>query len=147
MFVFPQCKSIADPRGSPGKRLPLGPVSFIFMQLSTKIFPNNRFSDQTSGLAPPSGKPWIRRWLLLDVVTHEVKANNFFANFIVTQWANEKAKLFFVKDFVVCCQPVWMLRTQLKVSCHIYNVISWLLTEYSVMTILTWHVGRSVINT
>ena len=31
----------------------------IFMQFSAKILPNNRFSAQTQGLVPLSGKSWI----------------------------------------------------------------------------------------
>ena len=42
----------------------LGPISFIFMQFSTKIFTNNnRLSPQFQGLAPPpsrSGKCFVR---------------------------------------------------------------------------------------
>ena len=39
---------------------PLGPISFIFMQFSAKLFSNNRLAAQTYGSAPPSGKSWIR---------------------------------------------------------------------------------------
>ena len=37
-------------------------ISFIFMQISRKTFPNNRSLLQTQSLAPlpPSGKSWIR---------------------------------------------------------------------------------------
>ena len=46
--------ALVDPReGVPGKcPAPLGPISFIFMQFSAKIFSNNRFLAQTQGLAP-----------------------------------------------------------------------------------------------
>ena len=39
---------------------PFGPISFIFIQVLAKILANNRFSVQTQGLVPPSGKSWIR---------------------------------------------------------------------------------------
>ena len=32
---------------------PLGPISFIFMQFSAKILPNNRFASTSQGLATP----------------------------------------------------------------------------------------------
>ena len=49
--------------GSKGGRdtcLPLGPISFIFMQVSAKILPNNRPQTQRLVPPPPSGKSWIR---------------------------------------------------------------------------------------
>ena len=42
---------------------PPSPISFIFMQFLAKIIPSNRFSTQRQGLAPPSGKSWIRNCL------------------------------------------------------------------------------------
>ena len=47
--------SLADLRGAPGTcTRPLGPISFIFMQFSRKIWPNNRLVPPPWGLTPPS---------------------------------------------------------------------------------------------
>ena len=51
--------TLANPRGTRNVCSPC-PISFIFMQFLTKFFINNRFLAQTQGLAPPSGKSWIR---------------------------------------------------------------------------------------
>ena len=39
--------------GALGMHAPLGPVSFVFMQFSAQMLPNNEFLPQTQGLAPP----------------------------------------------------------------------------------------------
>ena len=45
-------RSIGGPKGPP-----LGPISFIFMQFSAKILPNNSFSHQIQELATPPPHP------------------------------------------------------------------------------------------
>ena len=52
--------TLTNPREEPEMCAPPCAISFISMQFLTKIFGNNRFSAQTQGLAPPSGKSWIR---------------------------------------------------------------------------------------
>ena len=54
--------ALADPKGGALGIRPLGPISLIFMQFSTKILSNNRLSPQIHGLTPLSGKSWIRHW-------------------------------------------------------------------------------------
>ena len=55
--------TLADLRGAPGTRdPPRGPNSFILMQLSVKIGQNSRLAPPHGGLAPPSGKSWMRHW-------------------------------------------------------------------------------------
>ena len=39
--------SIGGSKGALGMYAPMGPISFIFMQFSAKIFQNNRFSAQS----------------------------------------------------------------------------------------------------
>ena len=53
--------SLAEPGdvSEDARPLPLGPISFISMQFLAKILLNNRFSPQTHGMTPPSGKSWI----------------------------------------------------------------------------------------
>ena len=51
-------KALVDLRGA--HPWPLGPISFISMQFSGKIWPNNRLAPSSWGLAPPSGKSYIR---------------------------------------------------------------------------------------
>ena len=46
--------SLADLRG--GRAPPLGPSSFIFMQFSEKIWPNNGLAPPPWRLAPPVGE-------------------------------------------------------------------------------------------
>ena len=41
-----------------------GPISFIFMQFSGKIWPNNRLGPHYGGWQPQSGKFWIHHWFL-----------------------------------------------------------------------------------
>ena len=51
-------------KGAPETCPPIGSISFIFLQFSANIFPNNRFSAQTQRLVPSSsGISWIRQWL------------------------------------------------------------------------------------
>ena len=60
----PKGGALADLRGRQGRVPPLGPDSFIFMQFSVKIWPNDRLVPPPWKLAnhPPSGKFWIRHW-------------------------------------------------------------------------------------
>ena len=53
---------MVHPGGSRDARPP-PPVQFlfIFMQFSAKLLPNNRLASDSLGLAPPSGKSWVRR--------------------------------------------------------------------------------------
>ena len=54
-------RTVVDRRGggAPGMRSPLGPNSFIFMQLSGRVWPNNRLAPLPWMLAPPpyTGNP------------------------------------------------------------------------------------------
>ena len=52
--------SIGGSRGHQGRAPSLGPISFIFMQFSVKIWLNNRLTPPPWGLTPPYGKSWIR---------------------------------------------------------------------------------------
>ena len=68
LCIFPSAKNCI--RGSKrGARddppLPLGPISFIFIQFSVKILSNNRFLFHIHGLVPlpPSWKSWIHHWI------------------------------------------------------------------------------------
>ena len=48
---------LADPKGARDVRPIFRPISFISMQCSAKILPNNRFLPQTQRLAPPLVNP------------------------------------------------------------------------------------------
>ena len=54
--------AMGDPKGG-GVSGTLGPISFIVMQLSEKLLPNNRFSPPPHGLA----LPWIRYWFGIEI--------------------------------------------------------------------------------
>ena len=47
-------------------RDPHGKISFIFMQFSAKVLPNNRLAPNLLEFASSSGKSWIRQWNVFD---------------------------------------------------------------------------------
>ena len=64
-LLVPKSHTSGGSKGGARDAPPLGPISFIFMQFSGKIWPNNRFLPPPLELAPPpphppSGKFWIR---------------------------------------------------------------------------------------
>ena len=42
----------------------LGQISFTFIQLSGKVWPNNRLAPDICSWCPPSRKCWISRWIM-----------------------------------------------------------------------------------
>ena len=66
--------ALVYPGGRYGRTLPIGPISFIFMQFSAKILQNNRFSAQTQGLALPRlGNPGSATVEVMNFMTLMVK--------------------------------------------------------------------------
>ena len=65
----------------------LGPISFIFMQFSGKIWPGNRLAPPLE-LAPTSGKSWIRHWNMSGLwYLTDIKCNFLVISIIqVLQW-------------------------------------------------------------
>ena len=54
---------LADPRGV-RNTLALDQLSFTFIQLSGKVWPNNRLVPRPRVCCPPSRKCWISRWIM-----------------------------------------------------------------------------------
>ena len=71
------CQALAVPRkGARNALSPFGPISFIFMQFSATFC-------QIIGWRTPSGKSWIRHWLVTFLLC-KLKYSSFFPKFSVT---------------------------------------------------------------
>ena len=101
--IFPRL-SYTNIDGSKGGRdtcLPLGPISFLFMQFSN-ILPNNRFLLQTQQLAPPR-KSWIRH-------CSETACEKFTSTSTVTEFLHRVAKSRGI------CARIWHFHKHTKIG-------------------------------